>query len=208
MKSLLSFVSMILFLCSGTLAQTAYASDYKFIKKTGATSLYERWIKGLRGEEVRELKAVLIVEASVDKIEQLLKNPAAGTSWNTRASQYRIAATPQPHQWVNYIRYDMPAIMDDQDCCLLFTKKILADQVTELSFRSTLADVFPKTNGVKRITGVKGKWRLEPLSKEKTKITYTITSDKSGQIPRIISDPIIRDNLFSTMANFKSLVEK
>ena len=200
--------TLVLLLLHAAYGQHVQASEYKFIKKLGATSLYERWIKGMSGTEVRELKAVLIVTASAEEVEQLLKNQTAGTQWNTRASQYKIAATPVAHQWVNYIRYDMPAIMDDQDCCLLFTKRQLDNNICELAFQSTHATAFPKKSDVKRITGVKGKWLMEPLGQGKMRVTYTITSDRNSNIPRMISDPIIRDNLFQTMANFKSLLEK
>lgn len=200
--------TLVLLLLHAAYGQHVQASEYKFIKKLGATSLYERWIKGMSGSEVRELKAVFTVKASVEEVEQLLMNQAAGTTWNTRASMYKIAATPVANQWVNYIKYDMPAIMDDQDCCLLFTKRKLANNSYELAFQSTNATAFPKQNDVKRIAGVKGKWLLEPLTEGQMRITYTITSDKNSNIPRMISDPIIRDNLFQTMANFKSLLEK
>lgn len=207
MKKCITSVILLLLLVAAY-GQPASASEYKFIKKLGATSLYERWIKHTGAGEVRELKAVFIVNATSEEVIGLLKNQTAGTQWNNRASSYKVAATAQPHQWVNYIRYDMPVMMDDQDCCLLFTRKDMGKGIQEITFQSTTCAQFPVQEKVKRVAGVKGKWLLEPVDQQHLKVTYIISSDRNTSIPRMISDPIIRDNLFQTMSSFKALVEK
>lgn len=190
--------------------QTAQASEYKLIKQQGNTSLYERWIPH-PGEEVRELKAVFVVQADFNKIISLLQNQQLGTQWNKNASQYKIVKAGKDKGWTTYIRYDMPMMMDDQECCLSYTVSNLSSNngsVCELNFSSTISALFPTHDGIKRITGIRGKWILERMDANKVKITYIISSDRDKHIPRFVSDPIIRDNLFKSMSNFKSLAEK
>jgi hypothetical protein len=200
-----------LLLCHLFFVQNIFASDFKVVKKQGDIVLYERWITGDKGESVRELKAEFFVKSNTENVIALLKNQPEGTKCNRNASAYKIANTFNDAQWINYIKYDMPAIMDDQECCLLYQLPSSFSQqqnVHIISFESTLSPLFPVSSDVTRITGVRGQWILEQLSNENMKVTYIISSDKSSNIPRFISDPIIHNNLFKTMTNFKTLLEK
>ena len=189
--------------------QNQFASDFKIVKKQGDIVLYERWITGSKEESVRELKAEFFVKSTIKNVIGLLKNQSEGTNWNTNASVYKIANALNEDQWINYIKYGMPAIMDDQECCLLYRLPASQQQnVCVIKFESTLSPLFPVNSDVTRITGVKGQWRLEQLSNENMKVTYIISSDKSSNIPRFISDPIVHNNLFKTIMNFKTLLEK
>jgi len=200
-----------LLLCQLFFVQNSFASDFKIVKKQGDIILYERWITDTKGESVRELKAEFLVKSNTENIIDLLKNQPEGTKWNRNASEYRIVNTHNNERWINYIKYDMPAIMDDQECCLLYRLHSSFSQqqnICVISFESTLCPLFPVNSDVTRITGVRGRWILEQLSNENMKVTYIISSDKSSNIPRFISDPIVHNNLFKTMANFKTLLEK
>ncbi len=210
MKEISINIAALLF-CNLFFAQDILASDFKIVKKQGDIVLYERWITGTNGASVRELKAEFFVKSKTENVIDLLKNQPEGTKWNTNASSYKIANARREDEWINYIKYDMPAIMDDQECCLLF-KLVPAfsgeQNVCVINFESTLSPLFPVNPGVKRITGVKGQWTLRQQSNKSLKITYLISSDKSSNIPRFISDPIVHGNLFKTIENFKNLLEK
>lgn len=198
-------------LCLLFSAQNISASDFKIVKKQDGIILYERWITGINSEPVRELKAEFTVKSNTQNIIHLLKNQSEGTNWNPNASAYKIANTIHEGQWINYIRYKMPAFMDDQECCLLYQlPSNFSEQqnVCVINFKSTLCPSFPANPNVKRITGIKGQWILEQQPHENMKVTYIITSDKSSNIPRFISDPIVHSNLFKTITNFRTLLEK
>ena len=200
-----------LFLCYLFFVQNIFASDFKIVKKQGDIILYERWIRGSKGEPVRELKAEFFVKSNTENVISLLKNQPEGTKWNRNASIYKIANVLHNDQWINYIKYDMPAIMDDQECCLLYQLPSSFSQqqnVCVINFESALSPLFPVSSDITRITGVKGQWILEQLSNKNMKVTYIISSDKSSNIPRFISDPIVHTNLFKTITNFKILLEK
>lgn len=185
-------------------------SDFKLVKQDNAIALYERWIPGAGGENVREIKAVFVVKTAVPSVIGLFKNQARGMEWNTNASDYKIAAASNAQHWITYIKYDIPWPMDDQDCCLLYQYHEPAGEggATEIIFESTADSRFPLCNKTTRITGTRGKWIMEPATGGQMKITYMVTTDRSKKIPRWVSDPIIHDNLFRTMTRFKSLLEK
>ncbi|MFX1705403.1 START domain-containing protein [Chitinophaga sp. CC14] len=182
-------------------------SEFKLVKQDNAIALYERWIPGAGGENVREIKAIFQVKCAIPAVIGLFKDQARGREWNTNASDYRIATAPDPHHWITYIKYDIPWPVDDQDCCLLYRYQEMTGDAAEVAFESITDHRFPLYNKTTRITGTRGKWIMAPLENGQLQITYMVTTDRSKKIPRWVSDPIIHDNLFRTMTKFKSLLE-
>lgn len=187
-----------------------YAGDFELVKADRNISLYERWVKH-NGNTVRELKADFTVKAvSAAAVVALLKNPAKGPRWNTNARNYKIAYTNNDAVWLTYVRYKIPWPMDDQDCSLKysFNKSDLNSPVCNIYFEGFNTEKFPVEKNVTRITGTKGKWMVEKAKQGNLKITYQIVTDKSVSVPRWVSDPIIHDNLFKTIIEFRKLLEQ
>lgn len=184
----------------------SFSTDaFKLVKQQGTTSLYERWINS-GGAEVREIKAEFIARTDAVSVVDLFKNESKGTQWNTCAKAYRIIPFADPHRWVTYIKYDIPWPMKDQDCLLNYQFREHGS-VAEIEFESTDRQEFPIRSNVSRITGTRGRMILETQHTGDMKITYLITTDRSSNIPRWVSDPIIHDNLFKTITRFKGLLE-
>lgn len=209
MKRTAIFITTLL-ICTVLFANPILNSEFKFIKKEGGIYLYERWITGAKNGQVRELKSVFVAKSSVAGVVALLKNQALGTQWNKNAQSYKIIESYNPDEWINYICYDMPAFFDDQDCCLRYQVPDISTATPEIlviPFQSIRSNLFPEKQGVRRITGVRGKWIIEQQN-DHLKITYLISSDRSTSVPRFIADPIIHQNLIKSMTSFKSFLEK
>jgi len=185
------------------------AGDFILVKKAAYAALYERWIDRTDGERVREIKGVFTAQASMPAVVALLKNQAAGVQWNKNASVYQVLPSGAD-TWINYIRYDLPFPMDDQDCCVQYRSQHLVPgmQRCEISFESTSHNAFASPADTKRLTGIKGSWVLEQLPQNRIRITYCIATDRNKKIPRWMSDPIVHDNIFRMMDSFQTLLEK
>lgn len=183
------------------------ADDFKLVKSHGAISLYERWIEH-NGDEVRELKAEFSVATeNPDDLVRLLKNETKGPEWNTHVSVYRVIPGKHPYHWVTYMHYSVPWPMTDYDCLLSFrcVMDATGEKVSEILFQSTVSERFPVSEKINRITGTRGKWVLEETT-DGLRITYFVTSDRSRSVPRWIADPVVHDNLFKTMTEFRKRV--
>jgi hypothetical protein len=190
-------------------AATSYAAgpgDFVLVKQNKVISLYERWIDH-GNEQVREIKAVFAVRSGIDAITKLLADQQKGTQWNVSAKDYRVLPLTTPKNWVSYIRYSIPWPFDDQDCCLLYTLNRNSSKA-ELNFESVTHEKFPVYKKITRMNGIKGKWMLEENVKGTTQVTYFISTDRSANVPRWVSDPIIRNNLFETITAFKNILEQ
>lgn len=206
MKNILRQTTIILF--AGLLPLIAKAADFKLIQSQQNIALYERWVQH-NGNNVRELKAIFTVKTSgAANVIQLLKDAGKGNVWNPNASAYKIRAL-QNTSWLTYIRYKTPFPMDDQDCCLKYsyTDADINKPACSIYFESMASSNYPIKNDVTRITGIKGQWLIENKGNGTAKITYQIVSDKSASVPRWVSDPIIHNNLFTTISGFKKLLE-
>lgn len=179
------------------------AADFRLVKRSGDIFLYERWL-GEGDAAVRELKAVFLVRAAAPAIIALLRDPQRGPGWNPSAREYRVLPDAGPDRWINYIRYAVPWPFGDQDCCLAFQ---VAGPL-EVRFESTQHPAFPPSEGRTRLTGVKGRWLLEPRHSGLVQVQYFITTHRNRKLPRWASDPIVHANLVKTMTQFKQLAEQ
>lgn len=198
--------------CLLVLVQSLYAGEgeYKLVMKDEVISLYERWIPGGEGEQVREIKAVFAVRSDVEAVISLITDQAKGKEWNINARQYNVLHHADRTGWITYTRYSIPWPFGDQDCCLSYTvqKRTGNPRAGVIGFESVLNSQFPVTGSVTRITGTKGKWLLEDAGNGQMTVSYIISTHRSKKVPRWISDPIVRKNLFNTMSTFRSMLEK
>lgn len=194
------------------IAQVASAGspteNFKLVKKDNVVSLYERWIPGNQGESVRELKAVFEVRSGIGEIVSLLQDPALVREWNSGVMDCAIQPASVGGAWLYYVRYDIPWPFSNQDCLLRYQLLAPHADTTAIRFHSVRDKRFPVPKGFERITHVRGQWLITAEGPEKVKVTYLITTDRSKQIPRWVSDPVIHLNVFNTMTNFKRLLEE
>lgn len=181
-------------------------SDFKLVETTKNVSLYERWYTISGTKKARELKAVYTIKASSSKVVEMLKKETEGKKWNSNASKFEIKDATAT-SWVNYIEYDLPWPMDNQDCVLKHAHSDVNTQSKIISFESTTHADYPESKSVSRIPDIKGKWVLNK-SGDETKVEYYITTSPSASMPRVVTDPIVRGNLINTMAAFRDLLQK
>jgi hypothetical protein len=63
----------------------------------------------------------------------------------------------------------------------------------------------PVRKGVSRMT-LSGSWYFQEIPDGKIKVTYRILS-MPGNVPRFITDPVIRNNLMSNIRTFIKIIE-
>ncbi|MCW3465236.1 hypothetical protein [Chitinophaga nivalis] len=210
MKRQYLFVTLLLFtVITAVHAHTVTGSDFKLVKQDPSVSLYERWLPDAAGNSVREIKATFFAKSGISAISQLLIDQQQGPVWNSHAKAYRIMPGDNSNSWITYIKYNIPWPFGDQDCYLLhqLRKNNNSDKSGEITFESVINNKFPVYNNVTRICGTRGKWVVEEQSNGLVKISYFISSDRSAKVPRWVADPIIRNNLFTTMTTFKHILD-
>lgn len=201
-------LSVLLIILFQAIASTDTDPGFKLVESKNGISLYERWVN-YNGNKVREIKTSFVVNnASAINVIELLKNKTDAYKWNKQAKQYKIAYTKNDNVWLTYVRYNIPWPLTDQDCCLkyYYDKSKMHSGAVAVMFESATHAMFPEKKDVTRISGTRGSWVMESRNNQ-LMITYRIITNKSSSVPRWVSDPLIHDNIFTSMKNFKNLLE-
>lgn len=190
------------------LASAGSTRAFKIVKEQGDIHVYERWFE-VEGEnrETRELKAEFEAPAGLDEILPLIREPEKAARWMNAASEVKAVGSQSGPQWSSYIRYNLPWPLNDQDCVMCY-HLIREGGRTLVYFRSVADSRVPPKDGVKRLEGVQGLWKLQPLSPGRTKVTYSMLTLEKPTMPRWVTDPAVRANVMDSMAAFLGLMSE
>lgn len=185
---------------------------FVLVKSDPPFEVYERWVDFPDKKPVirsRELKSEITVSATIYKVLTLLKDEKQVKDWQSHVSEYKIYPKQDTSSWDVYSRHDVPWPVDDQDSFMEYrVVEIKPGQELLVSFRSRVDDtIAPEYDDITRIELI-GSWKLIQVSPSEAKVTYRIQSAPKGNLPRMLIDPFIRNNLLSTIKSLKELVEK
>lgn len=208
-------IAIILLLLTGAhfyCAAQDTSSDEKgftLVKQKDHVSIYERWItfpKSSPPVNAREVKSVFYARATVAEGLALLRNESKIQQWQSHVSKFKVY--PQTDStWYEYSYHDIPWPVSDQDHFLVYEiDENIPGQRIFITFESLVHPTLgPMDDDATRMK-LAGSWTYETQG-EKIKITYRILSMPSG-IPRIFTDPVIRNNMMSTIKAYVKLLEE
>ena len=183
-------------------------TDFILIKQDKNINIYAKWIKVDDKRSARQLKAGFFVNASFEKIMNVIKDDKRITQWMKNTKSYYIIKTIDRNNWYSYVQFSIPWPFNNQDCIIkyeILTPNAFSQYVIRFS---GVPDYLQEYKNVKRISHMEGVWKLMYVDKNKTRIEYEMFSKQAPTYPRWISDPIIQSNLISTMNAFREMVNK
>ena len=192
-----------------TLAQEP--ERFALVKKDSSIYLYERWVTfpgKVPAVRAREVKGEFLVNASMYKVLSIIKDESKIKTWQQHVSKFKIYPQRDTSYWLEYSYHDIPWPVSDQDHFLKYAliEKIPGKELF-IKFESVIdPNLAPLASGVSRME-LRGSWTLEQVSPQQVKVTYRILSMPSS-IPRMFTDPVIRNNLMSTIKALTKLSEK
>ncbi|HZY81756.1 MAG TPA: hypothetical protein VFE50_19670 [Cyclobacteriaceae bacterium] len=206
----LSFLSVFALSICNCFAQSD-EEGFTVVKSEPPFEVHERWIEypgKTPAVTTRELKSEFTVRAKLHEIVRFIKDESQITSWQSHVSMYKIYHKNDTSYWEEYSRHDVPWPVSDQDSFLEYRVTEINENVLLIAFKSRVDDrVAPVYKDVNRVE-LNGSWKLERLSNDVVKVTYRIQSAPVTNLPRIIVDPFIRNNLLASMRSMSELVEK
>lgn len=192
---------------------TAFAqnkSDFVLVKKDGAISIYERWITFPKSNppiEAREVKGEFFFKNDLSAALDLLQDEKKVKKWQNHVSEFKVFKQNDTTTWKEYSYHDIPWPVSDQDHFLVYKIEFWNDEKLFISFESRVNNTLaPLRKGVTRME-LSGSWTFERVSDDKIKATYLILS-RPLNIPKFITDPIIRNNMMTTIKSFITLIDK
>lgn len=183
-------------------------TDFVLIKQDHNINIYAKWIKVDDTRSARQLRAEFFVNASFEKVVNLIKDDKQATQWMKNTKSFYIIKTIDRNNWLSYVQFSVPWPFKNQDLIIKYEIPT-PDAFSKYEIRFVgVPDYQEKNKNVTRISHLEGVWRLMYLDKNKSKIEYEMYSRQAPAFPRWITDPIIQNNLISTMKAFREVVEK
>lgn len=204
-----STVFFCLITCSFLQAQENSSEGFSLVKEKDNISIYERWIYFPKTDppvEAREVKSVFFAKSTIEKGLALLRDETKIKDWQSHVSKFEVY--PQNDTlWYEYSYHDIPWPVSDQDHFLVYEiEENIPGERLFITFESlTNSALAPVDEDATRMR-LSGSWLFEK-NPGKIKITYRILSMPSG-IPRIFTDPVIRNNMMSTITSYIKLLEE
>jgi hypothetical protein len=191
-------------------AQEKSSEGFALVREEDNIFIYERWItipKTNPPVKAREVKSVFWINASVADAVALLKNESKIKLWQDHVTEFKVYPKNDT-TWHEYSYHNIPWPVSDQDHFLEY--KVQDESTPEKQFITFETVVnhphAPLREDVTRMH-LSGSWLIEKVNEQKIKATYRILSRPIG-IPRIITDPVIRNNMITTIKGYKEILEK
>lgn len=191
-------------------AQTGTHDGFELVRSEGDIAVYERWVTFPKSDPpitAREVKSEFFVDSSVEDALALLQDESRIHVWQKHVSEFKIYPDTDS-VWYEYSYHDIPWPVSDQDHFLQYTiQDPMEDDGIFITFETVEnKELTPERKGVSRMT-LSGSWYFQNMPDGKVKATYRILS-MPGKLPRFITDPVIRNNLMSTVKAYIGLLEK
>lgn len=182
---------------------------FDLIKERDNIFIYERWIhfpKVSPPIEAREVKSVFYAHATVEEGFALLRNESKIKLWQSHVSKFKVY--PQNDTlWYEYSYHDIPWPVSDQDHFLVYEiEEAKKGERMFVTFESIPHPALAPVDEDAARMRLAGSWLFEKKG-DKLKITYRILSMPS-HIPRMFTDPVIRNNMMSTIKSYIKLLEE
>ncbi|HYG03923.1 MAG TPA: hypothetical protein VD927_15860 [Chryseosolibacter sp.] len=187
--------------------------DFELVRKSEEEKIFihERWIIFPESDppvKAREVKSDFVIRCTVAEAFALLRNEKKIQSWQDHVTEFKVYPTSDSTYWEEYSYHNIPWPVSDQDHYLQYQiEKISTPDKIHITFKSKVDDKrAPVRDGVTRMT-LYGTWTLERVDDNTTSASYRILS-KPSSIPRIFTDPVIRNNLMTTIRSLIAVLEK
>jgi hypothetical protein len=182
------------------------------VVKEPTIQVQERWVE-FPGKKPavtsRELKTEFTINASIFKIISLIKDESQVNTWQQHLRSYKIYHTKDTTVWNEYSCRDIPWPLSDQDSFLEYRLvEVSSGKEYFVDFKSRVDQkVAPLNDDIHRIELV-GSWQFKLISPGVVHVIYRIQSAPATSLPRMIIDPVVRNNLVASIKSLTEIAEK
>lgn len=207
-----SLFAILILTSFGCFAQDNDNEGFVRVKNDPPFEVHERWVE-FPGKQPavtsRELKSEFTVNAPIHKIIRIIRDESQVNLWQSNIRSFKIYQKADTSMWDEYSCRNVPWPLEDQDSFMEYQlKEIRPNEEYLIIFKSRVDDqVAPVNEDINRIE-LTGSWRFVVTSPGVVRVTYRIQSVPATSVPRMILDPVVRNNLVATIKSLTEIVEK
>jgi hypothetical protein len=178
--------------------------DWKLVKNDSEIKVYTRPIAG---SDMDEFKGIGIIDARLDVVIAALNDIPAQKEWVVACREAHILKTINDESMLVYSRAYAPWPVSDRDVIVKRTLKANFESGMVTIYMSALKDpIVPLQRGAVRITEMEGRFILEHLDRNRTKISYILRTNPAGYIPDAIANYASKDMPYRTIVALRKVV--
>lgn len=156
---------------------------------------------------IKEVKAVLMINASVSKITAAIVDVENYSNWMENIMNPKILEKVNENDYYLYYEVEAPWPTDNRD--IVNHTVITYDQTNNLTLVTsvTAPDYIEEKENTVRITLSEGSWELKELSENKVEITHRLLVSPGGSIPDWIINMFIVNHPYEMHLNLRKMLE-
>lgn len=156
-----------------------------------------------------ETKGIAIIKSRIEVVSQVLDDIAAYPKWMSDCIEAQLLESSDNRQII-YIAQHVPWPVTDRDVIVLAVIDDNWEQGKQTIVIQSIAD-YPGFTPVKdriRMDKMTGKWELEYVDREHTRVTYTVFSEPGGFIPAAIANTSVKNVPSISLEFLKEMVKE
>jgi hypothetical protein len=181
-----------------------YSQEWKFVKEKDGIRVYT-------GESdnssVKSFKGVAELKTTLDKVYAIVGNIRSTDNWDKSIRGLRVLSDIKDKSFSYYLIYSLPWPLHDRDLCVEVT--IIRDTVDGSVIVSAKSNpsLVPLDPDLVRIRNYWQRWIIEPLGKNKIRLTLEGFADPAGSIPGWLSNMVVTDTPLNMISDIRKKVE-
>ena len=164
------------------------------------------YTRALAGKNIKEYKAITLVDASMDAVVQELLTAPVYLNAPLPDISY-LVSEHNNSEYVFYVKKDLPWPIRDRDVVTSLKIEHKDQKHCKLILKA-LPDGLPKSKGILRVKELMGHWLIETTEEGKTKVVQQLFFDPEGTLPDFLVNSLLVRGPYKTFSELKVSVSK
>lgn len=178
---------------------------WKLAKDSKEIKVYTR---RLESTGFKEIKAITLVDATLEDCVNLLKNEKAATLWVDRMIDYYNLKVENDSLWYTYGEIEIPWPFNNKDFVGENTLYSMPDSGKYIIRISSVPDYYPEKDGKKRIKQSEGTWLFKQKADGKVEASHSIYAEANDFLPPWLVNWVVIGSVFKTFEGFREQLKK
>lgn len=165
------------------------------------------YTRPVEGSSFREFKGITLIDASMEIIAEVLRDIENYPAWVADILEARVIRRIDRDNMIIYLLQGTSWPISNRDMVInVTTQNNYEKGRATISFVAIQCAEMPEKAGIVRVPMMQGMYLLEYVSRNKTRVTYSVKSDPGGSIPATIANMASKEYPYKTLLGMQKMV--
>ncbi|MCP4403145.1 MAG: hypothetical protein GY801_38295, partial [bacterium] len=183
----------------------AIESDWEFLQETDGIRLYRRDVPGMNFDA---FKAEAIVNARIEVIGLILRDVPAYPEWMPTCKQIQIIEKFDEQNFIIHQINKTPWPLKNRDIVIKAGTTIdWENGIFRVDLQAIEDQRVPPDPSHVRVTTMNGHWHVTYLDRERTRVSYMMSVDPGGSLPKSMANKSLRGGPLTMLQNLRTIMK-